>query len=79
MIALYDIAGMVGAFAVIAVFFATQQRWLSAEHWLFPGANLVGAILILISLAGDWNLASFVMEVFWLLISAYGLFRALRG
>jgi hypothetical protein len=32
-------------------------------------------VLILISLFADWNLPAFVMEVFWILISIYGLAR----
>lgn len=74
----YNSAGVVGAILVIAVYFATQQRWLSAEDWRFPFANLVGAGFILVSLMADWNLAAFVMEVFWVLISLYGLAQSLR-
>jgi hypothetical protein len=76
---LYDAAGMLGAILVIVAYFATQQRWLSAEDWRFPAINLVGAVLVLISLAVDWNLASFVIELFWLVISAYGLFKSARA
>jgi hypothetical protein len=63
---------------VIAVYFATQQRWLSAEDWRFPFANLLGAGFILVSLMADWNLAAFVVEVFWVLISLYGLAQSLK-
>jgi len=35
--------------------------------------NLVGAILIIISLVHDFNLPAFVLESVWGLISAYGL------
>jgi hypothetical protein len=38
--------------------------------------NTIGAILILISLYYDWNLASFVMEVIWLSLSLYGVINA---
>ena len=75
---LYNLAGIVGAVLVIVVYFATQQRWLSAEDWRFPFANLVGAGFIIASLIADWNLAAFVMEVFWVLISIYCLAQSFR-
>jgi hypothetical protein len=75
---LYNLAGMVGAVLIIAAYFATQQRWLSAEDWRFALANLVGAGFIIVSLMAAWNLAAFVIEVFWVLISLYGLAQSFR-
>jgi hypothetical protein len=72
---IYDIIGVIGAAIAIVAYFATQQGWLSATDWRFPFANLIAAILILIALFADWNLAAFVIESFWLAISAYGLVR----
>jgi hypothetical protein len=37
--------------------------------------NLVGACLIMLSLYQDWNLPAFLIEVFWAVISIYGLLR----
>ena len=73
MLSLYDIAGVLGAAIVIVAYFATQQRWMSSDDWRFPAANLIAAVLITISLSVNWNLASFIIEVFWFLISVYGL------
>ncbi|MGS0468886.1 CBU_0592 family membrane protein [Cobetia marina] len=41
--------------------------------------NLSGAILLLISLCINFNLASFVIEVFWIVASLVGLVRWLMG
>lgn len=79
MVTIYDLAGILGAFLAIAAYFATQQRWITAEDWQFPAANLLAAILILISLIADWNLPSFVIEAFWLVISVYGIWKAFKG
>ena len=76
---LYTVMGGIGAVLVILVYFATQQRWLTADDWRFPLANLVGAVFILVSLITAWNFAAFLMEVFWSLISIYGLVRSLRA
>ena len=76
MVELYDLIGFVGAALMIGVYFANQQRWLSSEDWRYPAANLAGAILILVSLMFAWNFPSFVIEVFWALISLWGLVKA---
>jgi hypothetical protein len=75
-IALYDLAGLVGAVLIMAAYFANQQRWLPSNDWRFPGANLVGSSLILVSLWFDWNLPSFVIELAWALVSILGVVRA---
>ena len=72
---LYDIIGVIGSFIAIGAYFATQQGWVTAADWRFPFANLIAAIMILVSLSVAWNLAAFVMECFWLAISLYGLVR----
>ena len=71
----YDALGLLGSALVIVAYFATQAGKLSATNWKFPFANLVGAVLIIVSLWADWNLAAFIVEAFWLAISLYGLIR----
>ncbi len=75
---IYDLLGVIGSFIIIAAYFATQRGWVEASDWRFPLANLIGALLILLSLMVAWNLAAFVMEVFWIAISIYGLLRSAR-
>ena len=74
---LTDLIGFAGAAVMVTVYFANQQRWLSSEDWRYPAANLAGAVLILFSLLFTWNFPSVVIEVFWALISIWGLARAL--
>jgi hypothetical protein len=76
-LSLYDIAGFVGAVIIVAAYFAMQQRWLNALDWRFPAANLLGSLLILVSLWFEWNFPSVVIEIFWALISFMGLVRSL--
>ena len=71
------VLGTAGALFVLAAYFANQYGWLASDHWLFPGANLIGAALILFSLAIAPNIPSILLESAWLLISIYGLVRAL--
>jgi hypothetical protein len=78
-IAPYDMAGFAGAAIGIGAYFANQQRWLRSDDWRFPCANLVGASLILFSLCFEWNFPSVVIEVFWALISLWGIAKSVAG
>jgi hypothetical protein len=77
--ALYNLAGFAGAAVIIAAYFANQQRWLRSDDRRYPLANLIGAILILVSLCFEWNFPSVVIELFWAAISLYGLAKSLKG
>ena len=76
-LSIYELAGFVGAAIIVVAYFAVQQRWLNALDWRFPAANLLGSLLILISLWFEWNFPSVVIEIFWALISLMGLARSL--
>jgi Na+-translocating ferredoxin:NAD+ oxidoreductase RnfD subunit len=72
---LLTVAGVVGSSLIIAAYFFNQQGWLHAENWRYSVANLIGAVLILVSLITAWNLPAAIMEGFWALISVYGLIK----
>ena len=72
---LLTIAGVAGSALIVLAYFANQQGWLSAENWRYSLANLVGAVLILVSLITAWNLPAAIIEGFWALISVYGLLK----
>ena len=72
-----DIVGMIGSALFIAAFaYANVSKQLN-KVW-FNLANLVGAILLLISLSVNFNLPAVVLEVVWGMIAAVGLVTALR-
>ncbi len=75
----FDGFGLAGSLVVIVAYFATQKGWLSATDWKYPFVNLIGCVLIMISLSAAWNLSAFVVEVFWVAISLYGLLRHFRA
>ena len=78
-LSLYDAFGLAGSAVVIVAYFATQKGWLSATDWKFPFSNVLGCLLIITSFLANWNLSAFLVEVFWLAISIYGLVRARRA
>jgi hypothetical protein len=73
----YTLAGFAGAAVLIVTYFANQQDWLADADWRFPLGNLIGSLLIMVSLTTAWNLPSAVIEGFWSAISLYGLGRRL--
>ncbi len=73
-----DVIGLAGSALFIAAFaYANVAKDLN-KLW-FNLANLVGAVLLLISLSVTFNLAAFVLEVVWGVIAAVGLVLALRA
>ena len=72
---LYDILGLTGAALFLAAFGGVQLEKLNPHRPPALLMNLTGAILILVSLAHDFNLAAFFLESVWGLISIYGLIK----
>ena len=73
-----DIIGLCGSALFIGAFLYANVSPAMNKVW-FNVVNLVGAVLLLISLSVNFNLAAFVLEAAWLLIAIYGLVAALRA
>ena len=76
---LFDIVGMTGTFLVVGAFFMLQLGKATPTGLLYNMMNLSGAILLLISLCYNFNLASFVIEIFWIAASLIGLYKHLKA
>ncbi len=72
---LYDVAGTAGALMIVGAYFLLQIERLDPKGLAFSGLNALGAALILVSLTQAFNLAATVVELFWLAVSAVGLYR----
>ncbi len=77
--AVSNLAGYAGAGIVAVAYFLNQKGLLRSDAWRFPALNLLGSVLVMNSLFHQPNLPSFVIEVFWSLISVYGLQKNLRA
>jgi hypothetical protein len=71
----HDGVGSFGAAIMIFAYYWLQTGRFDGESALYFGLNGVGSILIMISLMVAFNFAAFAIEVFWLLISAMGLWK----
>lgn len=72
---LFDIIGMSGTFLVVGAFLMLQLEKLSPKSLAYNLINLSGAVLLLISLCYNFNLASFIIELFWIAASIIGLVK----
>ena len=60
---LFDIIGMIGVVMILVVYGAVQMEKMDVKSLAYSAVNALGAVLILISLLVNFNLASFVIEI----------------
>ena len=58
---------------MVIAYLLLQLEKLSSSAVAYLLLNAVGAVLVILSLIFHFNLSAFLMEVFWLLISLFGL------
>ena len=73
----YNVIGIIGVIFVLLAYFLLQVDKLKQDSLAYSSMNLAGSVLILISLFFTWNLASGVIEIAWLLISLFGVGKAI--
>lgn len=69
------IIGMVGMACVVFAYLAIERKWLDGNDIKLYLINLLGAILLIISLLINFNLGSFIIEIFWIGISLNGIWH----
>jgi len=67
--------GFVGMIFIVWAYFILQQGRYAFDSLYYQLLNLIGAILLLISLLVHFNFGSFMIEVFWIGITIYGLIK----
>ena len=70
-----DAVGMTGALMVVFAYYLLQLERTDPKGLSYNLLNLTGAMLLLISLCFNFNLASFVIELFWIGASIIGLWK----
>ena len=68
-----DIIGLSGVALLIVTYALLQLDRIDPKGFWYSFNNLIVAILVTVSLIYTPNLASIVIEVFWFIISLYGL------
>ena len=76
----YDILGTLGVGAIVLTYVLLQLEYLRSPQLIYSLLNAVGSALILVSLYFSFNFPSVIVEIFWLLISLFGVGKYLvRG
>jgi hypothetical protein len=70
---LFDLAGFIGVLLIVVAYLLLQLDKLPSSAPSFSLLNAAGALLIIISLVFKFNFSAFLIEVFWFLISLFGL------
>jgi len=76
---LADISGLAGVVLYLASYGLLQSGRLSSDGAAYSWLNLLAASLVLISLATEFNLASALIQLSWILISLGGLHRVAKA
>ena len=74
-----DAIGIIGVVMVLITYFLLQSQKIDSKGFLYSFLNAFGSLLIVYSLLYNWNLASFIIEFFWILISLWGLKKWYRN
>jgi hypothetical protein len=74
----HDFVGNVGVATILGSYLALQLGRLGGRSLAYSALNGLGAALVLVSLAYDFNLSAFVIEACWVAISLFGMWRAWR-
>jgi len=72
---IYQIIGFIGMVFIVYAYFLLQLGTYDSKSLRFQYINLIGAVLLLISLFVHFNLGSFIIEVFWIIITLYGIYK----
>lgn len=74
------IVGLVGMIVTLLAYFLLQARKLHGNGLIYQLMNAVGALGVTLSLLfGTFNLAAFLLEAAWFVISIYGIVVARRA
>jgi len=74
----HDWVGSSGVLIIVAAYLWLQIGRIAGQNVVFSGANLLGSMLILVSLYFNFNFSAVLIEIFWIIISLFGLVMGLR-
>lgn len=74
---IFQFIGFLGMLCIVGAYFLLQMGRLNSDKLSFQIINLIGAILLIISLCVHFNLGSFLIEIFWICITFYGIYKIL--
>ncbi len=76
---IFQLIGFAGMLCIVYAYFLHQIKGVGHNSLRYQLLNLIGAILLTISLLVHFNLGSFLIEIFWIVITLYGMIKNKRG
>ena len=70
-----DLIGLAGALVYSISYLLAAYDYLPSQSPLYYASKLIAAVLVLISLSQNFNLASAVIQVFFITVSLIGIHR----
>lgn len=75
----FDFVGNIGVAILLVTYLLLQLRRLDAHRFAYSALNAVGAGLIALSLLFRFNMSAFMIEIFWVAVSLFGIYRCSRS
>ena len=74
-----QIVQIAGAILILIAFAANQRGTMSPQSVVYLTLNLVGSLVLAVLAFLDEDLGFLLLEAVWAIVSAFGLFKVLRG
>ena len=71
----YTLLGFAGMLLIVIAYYSNQTGKMATQSLRYSMINLIGSTWLLISLLKHFNLGSFLIEIFWILISIMGIIK----
>ncbi len=71
----FQAVGLLGAGLVLLAYFLLEHDDVDLHHMPYYWLNLIGSLLLMLSLLYYWNLPAFVLESAWACITLYGMIK----
>ena len=70
----HDVIGLFGVSLILIAYLLLQLKKIRSSYLSYSILNIIGSLLVMVSLSQNFNLSSFVVESCWFVISFVGLF-----
>ncbi|WP_224826458.1 hypothetical protein [Cognatishimia sp. MH4019] len=71
-------AGLIGVAIYVTLYFALTFEMISSKAFTYYALNFLAAAMVLLGLLVAFNLASALIQIFWVVISTGGMILRLR-
>jgi hypothetical protein len=73
-----DLIGLLGVILILIAYYLLQANKYAPSDLGYLKLNIIGSGFMLYSLCFNWNLPAVIIEVMWLVISVWGIYKTIR-